>query len=203
MPVHRPSQTIFYHIPKCAGSALEEQFEMRAIQNLFLPEFDTVRHNGVRFSLQHLTPSAVSSLYPEFASFDSFALTRHPYAKCISAYFWIRTRLDRRRIFRFSERSFQRWCLEFAALHDIDHTLHQYHWTEETDVVLDISETEKLIQIFADRMPQNKGPLQHSKKNPFDTKKIVNGLSQQSLDIVYKLYEKDFDLLKYKRSLER
>ena len=90
-----------------------------------------------------------------------------------------------------------------AALHDIDHTLHQYHWTEETDVVLDISETEKLIQIFADRMPQNKGSLQHSKKNPFDTKKIVNGLSQQSLDIVYKLYEKDFDLLKYKRNLER
>ena len=49
MPVHRASKTFFYHIPKCAGSSIEEQFGMRTIENLFLPEFDTVRHDGVRF----------------------------------------------------------------------------------------------------------------------------------------------------------
>ena len=200
MPVHRASKTFFYHIPKCAGSSIEEQFGMRTIENLFLPEFDTVRYDGVRFSLQHLTPAAVDALYPEFSDFESFTLTRHPYAKCVSAYFWLRTKLERKRfLFGFSEKDFQTWCHNVATLHDIDHTLHQHHWCRGTDHVLDISQYDELIRMFESRMPRKEGPVVHGKRNPFDTKKVLEGLSQTSLDLIYTLYEADFDLLKYPR----
>ena len=106
MPVHKKSKTFFYHVPKCAGSGIEEMFGMRTVPNLFLPEFGTVEFKGTKFSLQHLTPEAVDSLYPEFSDFESYAITRNPYEKAVASYCWLKTKRDKERFFRFRESRF-------------------------------------------------------------------------------------------------
>ena len=39
------------------------------------------------------------------------------------------------------------------------------------------------------------------KKNRLNTKRLVQALSERSLDAIYKVYEVDFDVLRYPKSL--
>lgn len=173
---------------------------MRAVNTLFLPQFATIEFEGVKFSLQHLTPRAVEVLYPEFSDFESFAITRNPYEKCLSSYFWLRKNRDGARMLRFSERAFRRWCVTEAARMDWDHTLPQHHWVKGTDHTFNMSQYDEVTRIFEARMPRTSNAELHVKRNRFNTRRIVERLSTQSLDLIYNLYEEDFDLLKYPRS---
>ncbi len=204
MPVHRESQTIFYHIPKCAGSGVEEMFGMRTVPNLFLPEFGTVEYNGVKFSLQHLTPMAVESLYPEFSGFASYAITRNPYEKAVASYCWLRTKHEKAQFFRFRENRFIKWLNNYACHFEIDHTLPQSYWASNVDHKFDISGYDAATQAMSKRIGiPVRADLRHSKRNKLDTKKIVQSLSQKSLDEIYKIYEVDFDMLHYSKGLIR
>ena len=178
-------------------------FGMRTVPNLFLSEFGTVEYNGVKFSLQHLTPKAVESLYPEFSGFTSYAIPRNPYEKAVSSYCWLRTRHEKARFFRFRENRFIKWLNNCACRFEIDHTLPQSYWASHVEHKFDISEYHAATQAMSKRigMPVRTDELLHSKRNKLDTKKIVQSLSQKSLDEVYSIYEADFDVLHYPKRL--
>ena len=178
-------------------------FGMRTVPNLFLPEFGTIEFEGTKFSLQHLTPEAVESLYPEFFGFESYAITRNPYEKAVASYCWLKTKRDNERFFRFRESRFVRWLNESAILFDVDHTLPQSFWASHVDHQFDISEYSVVTEELSRRIGipvQTK--LKHAKKNKLNTKRVVKALSQRSLDAIYRVYEVDFDVLRYpKKSL--
>lgn len=201
MPLHRESKTFFYHIPKCAGSSIEEAFGMRSVENLFLQQYNVVRYNGVGFSLQHLTPAAISKLYPEFADFESFVITRNPYEKCVSSYCWLMQDLEKRRFFRFREKAFLRWVHEFASRFDIDHTLPQSSWVDGVPNRYDINDYDSAFSAISDRIGRPViAEYRHAKTNTLNTKKLTQGLSSKTLEAIYLLYEEDFDKLKYTKT---
>lgn len=202
MPVHRESKTFFYHIPKCAGSGIEEAFGMRRIENLFLAQYNTVRFNGVGFSLQHLTPAAISHLYPEFADFESFVITRNPYEKCVASYCWLMQDLVNKRFFRFREKPFLHWVHEYASRFEIDHTLPQSNWVDDFANRYDISDYNSAFQALSQRIGKPTITKHaHVKTNPLNTKKLTQGLSTEALAAIHMVYEEDFDKLKYPKAL--
>ena len=176
-------------------------FDMRTLPSLFLPEFGTIEFKGTKFSLQHLTPEAVDSLYPEFSGFESYAITRNPYEKAVASYCWLKTKRDKKRFFRFRESRFNKWLNESAILFDVDHTLPQSFWASHVDHQFDISDYSVVTEELSKRIGLPVlNELKHAKKNKLNTKRLVKALSQRSLNAIYRVYEVDFDVLRYPKN---
>ena len=111
MPIFPPRKVAFIHIPKCAGSSLEHRYNLRKREYFFEPKKDAYTFEGVSFAPQHLTPALLKELVPNFNEYKTFCITRHPYDKMVSEYFW----LHRDGVYgppqplRWNQRHFRRW----------------------------------------------------------------------------------------------
>lgn len=89
MPVFKIDKSIVYfaHVPKCAGSSVEE-YIMHRFNNLsmFDVDFRRLGRNGWYISPQHLHVEALNRIF-RLNFFDfTFAVVRHPLTRFISAY---------------------------------------------------------------------------------------------------------------------
>lgn len=91
MPIIRThSELIFFaHVPKCAGSAIEDylraRFSMIAFEdNGYMRQPMERRWN--KSSPQHIDLDALNRLFPQGFFDHSFAVVRHPVARIVSAY---------------------------------------------------------------------------------------------------------------------
>jgi hypothetical protein len=89
MMVSKLHATVFVHIPKAAGNSIRS-----ALSSAFRDEHEFINIKGVVQNVDraHLLPHQVRDLYPEVHSLlnlegcKSFAVTRHPLARAVSAY---------------------------------------------------------------------------------------------------------------------
>lgn len=84
MPVSDYHECIFVHIPKCAGSAIEDSLSIkrRNKQQLHGPD-------GKGDFLQHMTIFEINKLLNENQNkYFSFAIVRNPYSKLVSDWSW-------------------------------------------------------------------------------------------------------------------
>ncbi|WP_032097164.1 MULTISPECIES: sulfotransferase family 2 domain-containing protein [unclassified Alteromonas] len=88
MPIYDQHRLIFIHIPKCAGTS---------INNLYCPELEKAYGNPNKFSikymfgreLQHLTARKVALLAPvRFKTYYKFSIARNPYDRVVSEFRW-------------------------------------------------------------------------------------------------------------------
>ena len=80
-------KTIFIHIPKNAGTAVEKYF---GIHNL-----DTLYPNDER-ALKHDTIYEIKSKFPnKYKSYKKFAIVRNPYERMVSWYFHLKEEAER------------------------------------------------------------------------------------------------------------
>jgi len=83
MVVCHEKKCIFIHIPKTAGTSIEQFIRDNGTNNLL---FIGVRNNR---SLQHLTANELKTMIPYiYKQYYKFSIVRNPYDKLLSEYYW-------------------------------------------------------------------------------------------------------------------
>ena len=90
VPVYRRHRLVHLHIPKTAGTAVEQLFN-QLDDLVWGPEswIGEVQRDGRWYEYQHLTATEFAELTgDEFDGFARFAIVRDPYQRLISEYLW-------------------------------------------------------------------------------------------------------------------
>lgn len=201
MPIHQEAKVAFIHIPKCAGSSIEKRYDLRRKDRFFSADKHAYQFDNVTYAPQHLTPSYLSKIVPDWESYRSFCFIRHPYDKLVSEYFW----LHEDGVFgaphkpRWSERKFRKWLIEDASKKNMDHLLTQWSYAKECNHVFKLSEIDLVIpkiDAWFGHFPTTK--LTHDKKN--NRSKIARlMLGKKSKNLIYAIYREDFLHLPFER----
>ena len=200
MPICTKRKLAFIHIPKTAGSSITKLLDMGALENFFEVNYHAYEFDGVSYAPQHLPPSLLGSLVPDFGSYTTFCFTRHPYAKAVSEYHWLRKDVDRRKVRVFFEPLFRRWIRKELAKKDMDHKLPQSVYVKGCQHVFKFEELHERWDEIAKVMG-----LASSAKLPRlvvgrqNTERIAAGLSPKTKKLIQELYPKDFESLGYDR----
>ena len=201
MPIFPSRKVAFIHIPKCAGSSLEHRYNLRKKEFFFEPKKDAYTFDGVSFAPQHLTPALLMELVPNFSEYRTFCITRHPYDKMVSEYFW----LHRDGVYgppqtlRWNQRHFRRWLIEEASKKNMDHLLSQWTYAKDCTHVIPIEELAKHLPVIDGWFGHSgKTELGHFKRNKA-SKSASKRLNQKSKDLIFALYREDFDSLGFER----
>lgn len=200
MPLCSVRKLAFIHIPKTAGSSITKLLDMGKRENFFEVNYRAYVYEGVSYSPQHLTPALLGTLVPEWDSYTTFCFTRHPYAKAVSEYYWLRKDVDKRKVRFFWEPLFRRWIRTQLALKDMDHKLPQSNYTAGCQHVFKFedlhdkwSEISKVMGVAEDaELPRLVVGRQNSER-------IAATLSPKTKAMIQELYPDDFEPLGYTR----
>lgn len=86
---------IFIHIPKCAGSTIEDALQD---DSCILRKNTWPNNLNVTYPLNHLTLDDVEKskiIFPHFSKYYSFTFTRNPFDRLVSEYFYLKKRLKK------------------------------------------------------------------------------------------------------------
>ena len=114
MPISHKHKVLFIHIPKCAGTTVEQILDMSSISNFFstsFPEeiilkylsFDNFSEDEKRICLsknmQHYTYQELVKLLPQtvFNDYYKFSIVRNPYSRIVSEFLYRIERTKRNR----------------------------------------------------------------------------------------------------------
>lgn len=200
MPICTERKLAFIHIPKTAGSSVTKLLDMNGRVNFFEVNYHAYTFDGVTYAPQHLTPALLETLVPEFQTYTTFCFTRHPYAKAVSEYYWLRKDVNKRKVRVFFEPLFRRWIRKELAKKDMDHKLPQADYVrgcqhvfkfedlhtrwEEIAAVMGVSAESKLPRMVVGRQ---------------NTERIAARLSAKTKALIQEVYPDDFESLGYER----
>ena len=200
MPICENRKIVFIHIPKTAGTVINKLLDLRHKEKLFQTKYGVYNFNGIKYSPQHLTPDLVIYLRPECKNYFKFCLTRHPYNKVVSEYFWLKRDYDKRPVRFFMEYRFRNWIKNTMSLKDIDHKLDQIKYVKGCDMVYKqedfLANPKPLLKTLG--IDENiKLPKGHINKK--GTSEIAQNLSFKTKKIIQDFYPNDFEELGYER----
>ena len=205
MPIDHKNKFIFVHIPKAGGTSIERLFNIDKRKNLY-QGLDGIRHNGVSFSLQHLTAKQLKK-HPEtkkyFNNYFKFSFVRNPYDRILSEYFWLH-RINKIGM-KDTPENFKIWVKKFLKKMDKDHKLPQYQYLYDNDDNLMVDFIGKIETINDDfkevlkKIKHREISLPHHNKNKKNKEIKDSYLTEEIKDIIYDIYKKDFELFSYKR----
>ena len=88
MPICHKNKFIFYHIPRCAGTSVEQHFKLRSVHNCY----GVAHSNSQAITLHHLTghDMLTAGLINDHTlhSYFKFTIIRDPFDRMVSDYFW-------------------------------------------------------------------------------------------------------------------
>jgi hypothetical protein len=197
MPISKKYKFKFIHIPRCGGSGVEDNFNLFYEENYWVPRF-THQFSGVHFAPQHFTHQILDSfLNEEQNNWFSFTLVRNPYHRTISEYFYINKNFYGSPIENFNENNFVEWLRKDLIQFNLDHKLPQSTFIDKpVDLVIKLEELDKGYSLLN---KQFNTTLFSTKANSGNTKtkKIHRSLSQNTLDLIYTIFEQDFTQFNY------
>ena len=199
-------KTIFIHIPKTAGTAIEKYFNMGIVYNAW--------HHGTNKTqcLKHEIISDMKIKFPEeYGSYAKFTVVRNPYDRMVSWYFHLKERVesdgfDLEKDFTLSfikwiedpfKTNYTKWSLSEVGQKDPNpiYLNPQHTYIDETVTVLKYENLRnELNEYFGKEISlpiYNKSSL---RKGHF-----LNYYNKYSLDIVYDRYKEDFEKFNYER----
>lgn len=200
MPICTKRKLAFIHIPKTAGSSITKLLGMGELENFFEVNYHAYEFDGVSYAPQHLTPALLENLVPDFGSYTTFCFTRHPYAKAVSEYYWLRKDVDRRKVRVFFEPLFRRWIRKELAKQDMDHKLPQSTYVECCQHVFKLEDLharwDEIAEVMGVAASAKLPRLVVGRQN---TERIAAGLSPKTKKLIQELYPNDFEALGYDR----
>ena len=200
MPICTKRKLAFIHIPKTAGSSITKLLDMGELENFFEVNYHAYEFAGVSYAPQHLTPALLESLVPDFGSYTTFCFTRHPYAKAVSEYYWLRKDVDRRKVRVFFEPLFRRWIREELAKKDMDHKLPQSAYVKGCQHVFKFEDLHARWEVIAEVMGvAASAKLPRLVLGRQNSDRIAAGLTPNAKKLIQELYPNDFEALGYDR----
>ena len=172
-------KTIFIHIPKNAGTSIEEYFGNGSVR---------------------IQPSKHADIYEikrkfknSYNNYRKFTIIRNPYDKMVSWYFYLKRNLgENYNIIEFNE-----WIKDpskfWHANDPIDYLKSQYKWINDTVEIIKFENINKELNKFFNK----KIDLPITNKSNHDH--YLNHYNKESLDIIYNRYKEDFKKYNYKK----
>ena len=172
-------EVIFIHIPKNAGSSIEEYFSNES------------------FKIQPNKHADVHEIKRKFKnSYDNyrkFTIIRNPYDKMVSWYFYLKKQLGE----QHNVIEFNKWIKDpskfWHANDPISYLKPQHEWVDDTVVLVEYENLkEELNQFFGEEIDlpiTNKSNHSH----------YLNYYNKESLNVIYDRYREDFEKFNYKK----
>ena len=202
MPVSKPLGTIFIHIPKNAGESVERTLGMYAGDPA--ETFWGVIEN--RYALQHLTALELRDrLLPNmWDTYFKFAIVRNPWSRAVSEYKWYLRFGPVITFFEWVESLEQRLKINHAInIYEVGHNIEQYKFLYDAEgkILVDkILRFEYLQSEFSDLCAVRGWTfeLQYAQTTATpDQIEFQRYYDEASVLKIYKIYEKDINLLGY------
>jgi len=191
MPINLPNKVIFVHIPKTGGSSIEKMFNIKQL----------ISTKKTCPSLQHMTGDMIRKKIGRKAWKRCFRFTivRHPYTRMLSEYNWGGSAIVKNDFMKFMKRV--RYIVKANRCHakfKFDHFLPQHKYTDGVRMhyIGKFEEYENVVQHIENKMGKKVRRL-HFQRGKRKSKKTF--LTQEEKDIIYEVYEKDFETFNYKR----
>ena len=190
---------IFIHIPKCAGTSIENTLSGAAYV-----KWDERN----KIWVQHATANQIKRLYCQnYEDYFSFTFVRNPWGRAISDYFWIKKNLkieDSFKNYLLLENKFNTPRFSYPHLHKTgrgDHVLPQSDFILDSNreqMVNYIGRFENIQQDFdtiCDKIGIPRQELPHNNKT--NHKRYVEYYDEETRQIVAEKYAKDIEYFGY------
>ena len=171
-------RTIFIHIPKNAGTSIEEYFGNESIR--IQPE----KHADI-YEIKRKFKNS-------YNNYRKFTIIRNPYDKMVSWYFYLKRNLGDYNVIKFND-----WIKDpskfWHANDPISFLKPQYKWIDNTvDIIKFENLNEELNKFFNKQINLpiiNKSNHEH----------YLEYYNEESLNIIYNKYKEDFEKFNYKK----
>lgn len=206
----RERKLIFVHIPKCGGTSVEKVVwprpEDRTEANLWMGFVAPFRNKYQTGGLQHLTaPQIRMEVGPTlFNECFKFAFVRHPVARIVSQYRFLSKRKDLRRFLSLPE------TYDFDTHLDRISVIEHVQWTPQVHFLFDESDGLLVDKVYrledisvdsSDFEQDLRMGIVFPHENAAPPSQPPPVVSEKALRRVYKMFEADFDLLKYQKRI--
>jgi chondroitin 4-sulfotransferase 11 len=207
MPVNRDKKIVFVHIPKCAGTSVNEFMDII---------FPSSRKSGTRCPrirgdsvhvlyggtiLEHLTASEIrDTLGPEeYDDMESFTVIRNPWDRMVSFYVYIKSLVGEKWLQNFSFEDFVHLVQEHSYFGPFRSQCHYIFDDTGKKLVNHIFRFEELrpglVEFLAARM--NKSPNEFPRANSTDRNAYPEYYNDETKQIVDEIYKRDIETFGY------
>lgn len=137
MPIFKHNNKLLYfaHVPKCAGTSVEDYLSVRFGPAAFLDRRHAPgnKHNWSRISPQHISAKQLERLFPTGFFDDGFTIVRDPLARARSAFYYH----QRKRGKIDAEHTFESWLPKIETFDAGQHARFDDHFRPQSDFVPD------------------------------------------------------------------
>ena len=171
-------KAIFIHIPKNAGTSIEEYFGNESVR------IQPSKHADI-----HEIKSRFKNSYNNY---KKFTIIRNPYDKMVSWYFYLKKYLGNYIVIEFND-----WIKDpskfWHANDPISFLKPQYDWIDDTVEIIKFENLNKEINSFFNKK------INLPVTNKSNHNNYLEYYNKQYLDIIYDKYKKDFIKFNYKK----
>jgi len=201
MPISHKHKAIFVHIPKTAGTSIEEAMGIKVLKGKVLRSHKTSVIKGITYAPQHFTSTILKNhalTKVHWNKYFKFSFVRHPYTRVLSEFFWVK----KKKCKIFNPKMFNEFLESYYIKFNTDHKLPQSDFLYENGK-LQIDRLYKFENLGRSYRHLSK-KLKLPKKIPHvqrsnNKKEYFNLLTRENKELIYKIYEKDFKVLNYER----
>ena len=216
MPIFRTANKdiLFIHVPKAGGTSVEKFFYANRFTVIFIDHAGSkAQHlnslnNLTKCSPQHMHGDLLKS-YFDLSKFSSiFMMVRHPVERIISEYNY---RMKIAKIEKKENVEINTWINEAIQACSFNPYIYDNHLRPQWHFLLDNCKVFKLEDSMYSKWVESvekhcniKFSIREVKvffSSGLPTKDIGSKLSNLTFDLIYKFYERDFEIFKYKKSL--
>ena len=196
MPIFKKAnkKLSFIHIPKAAGSSIEQYFTDSGWEM----DFDKPCSHPSEPAVHHLTYTELRKLVPDLDDFPSFCIVRNPYKRMVSEWRWQRNRM------RTTKINFTDFVRRVEVSLKTSKTYWDNHWRPQSDFISDkISKIIRIEQLneSCDEFSREQGLGLSGGIPQFGRSKSGNSpklqLEDRTLERVLDIYKDDFAAFGY------
>tara|TARA_S200000501_G_scaffold278970_1_gene262895 strand:- start:778 stop:1413 length:636 start_codon:yes stop_codon:yes gene_type:complete len=193
----------FIHIPKCAGTTIENLFEQIKFNTFLAPKDYRAIRQCLKIPPTHFDISLVENIFP-LDKLYTFAIVRNPYDRLVSDYNWAITKPNNALFYQ--KMSFEEFCIHSFVEYSKDgnardnHIRPQHHFiSNNVNKVFKLEDglDEEIGEVFEDIGVQITKKIVLNKLNA--STRPVFEINQTTKDLIYDFYKEDFKTFGYEK----